>query len=245
MTDLDPRLHSRTHPVPSGLKLPLAVCFGKAATATLVYCHNTACSNTIRTSGFTVFSTASHLVALSAQEGVSLPLRQFHLRPAVHISHLRKMPHPLLQTHVTSTPDLTPASRRQLNFHPFKHLRTLKLTRCYRVTFLQALLSPLLLLWFTPLLGSQAGLPQTSKRGLFFNNWAPIILNCSSREELNFISGGLAADWHRPTVKADASVPSADRIPRPTNPPTKSPSHRRRDQYRQQQRIRKKNNSKR
>lgn len=188
-----------------------------------------------------VFSTASHLVALPAQEGVSLPLRQFHLRPAVHISHLRKMPLPLLQTHVTSTP----ASRRPLNFHPFKHLRTLKLTRCYCVTFLQALLSPLLLLWFTPLLGSQAGLPQTSKRGLFFNNWAPIILNCSFREELNFISGGLAADWHRLTVKADASVQSADRIPGPTNPPSKSPSHRRRGQYRQQQRIRNKNNSKR
>ncbi len=187
-----------------------------------------------------VFSTASHLVALPAQEGVSLPLRQFHLRPAVHISHLRKMPLPLLLTHVTSTPDLTPAPRRPLNFHPFKHLRTLKLTRCYRVTFLQALLSPLLLLWFLPLLGSQAGLPQTLKRGLFFNNWAPIILKCSSREELNFISGGLAADWNRLTVKADSLAPSTDRMPIHAHP-----SHRRRGQYRQQQRIRKKNNSKR
>jgi hypothetical protein len=77
------------------------------------------------------------------------------------------------------------------------------------------------------------------------NHWAPIIFNCSSREELNIISDGLAADWHRLTLKAESPAPSADRLPRPPNPPTDSLTHRRRGQSRQQQQIRKKNNSKR
>jgi hypothetical protein len=86
---------------------------------------------------------------------------------------------------------------------------------------------------------------EISQCGLFFNRWATIILSFSSREELNYISDSLAADWQRLTLKADSPAPSADRLPRPVTPPTKSPSHRRRGQSRQQQRIRKKKNSKR
>ncbi|XP_046651115.1 uncharacterized protein LOC124342196 [Daphnia pulicaria] len=79
---------------------------------------------------------------------------------------------------------------------------------------------------------------------LFYEHWAPIIMECSSRTELDTIASDLAADWHSRTSKDDPPSSEASRPPRPPRTsPQRSNTHR--HQSRQQQRIRQKNNAKR
>ncbi|XP_046632270.1 uncharacterized protein LOC124311947 [Daphnia pulicaria] len=83
-----------------------------------------------------------------------------------------------------------------------------------------------------------------SPADLFYERWAPTILNCSSRTELDTIASDLATNWHALTLKEDTPSSEATRPPRipQTTPPGSIPH---RQQSRQQQRVRRKNNAKR
>ena len=81
-----------------------------------------------------------------------------------------------------------------------------------------------------------------SPAGAFYARWAPDILNCSSREELDVVTACCAADWHKRTKKDDQ--PNKP-VHRPPNPPPSDVPRRRRQQSRQQQRVRRQDNVKR